>query len=237
MRHVPRTGDASNTFVPLARSAIGGTVTTSPRRPAKPHAYHAAVAEDLDDACWELLHAARLRGVVDDGDELVAVRVVEIGLAARSAKGIRLTQEGRTAHTAWARVPSGHAEATLERAYQRFLALNRELIRVCNDWQVRPGGVPNDHADPTYDWAVVDRLVAIDDRVGPVLRGAATGVTRFATYRPRLRAARARVAEGETEWLTSPRVDSYHTIWMQLHEDLLLALGRDRASEDLSDQP
>jgi len=225
---VPRTGDASNTFVPLARSAIGGTVTTS---------YHAAVADDLDDACWELLHAARLRGVVDDGDELVAVRVVEIGFAARSAKGIRLTPEGRTAHTAWARVPIGDAEATVERAYQRFLALNRELIRVCNDWQVRPGGAPNDHADPTYDWAVVDRLVAIDDRVGPVLRGAATGVTRFATYRPRLRAARVRVADGETEWLTSPRVDSYHTVWMQLHEDLLLALGRDRASEDLSDQP
>jgi hypothetical protein len=45
------------------------------------------------------------------------------------------------------------------------------------------------------------------------------------------------MAEGETEWLTSPRVDSYHTVWMQLHEDLLLALGRDRASEDVSDQP
>ena len=161
------------------------------------------MAEDLDDACWELLHAARLRGVVDDGDELVAVRVVEIGFAARSAKGIRLTPEGRTAHTAWARVPSGDAEATLERAYQRFLALNRELIRLCNDWQVRPGGAPNDHTDPTYDWAVVDRLVAIDDRVGPFV---------------------------------SPSIDSYHTVWMQLHEDLLLALGRDRASEQLSDQ-
>jgi hypothetical protein len=199
-------------------------------------AYHAAVADELDDACWELLHAARLRGVVDDGDELVAVRVVEIGFAAGSAKGIRLTEEGRTAHTAWARVPAGDVEATLERAYQRFLALNRELIRVCTDWQVRPGGAPNDHADPTYDYAIVDRLIAIDDRVGPVLRGAATGVTRFASYRPRLRAARVRVADGETEWLTSPRIDSYHTVWMQLREDLLLALGRDRASEALSDQ-
>ena len=56
--------------------------------------------------------------------------------------------------------------------YQRFLALNRELIRVCNDWQVRPGGAPNDHSDPTYDWSVVDRLVAIDERVGPILRTA-----------------------------------------------------------------
>jgi hypothetical protein len=195
------------------------------------------VADELDDACWELLHAARLRVVVDDGDEIVAARVVEMGFAARSAKGIRLTDEGKSAHTAWARAPAGVVEATIERAYQRFLALNRELIRVCTDWQVRPGGAPNDHADPAYDWAIVDRLVAIDDRIGPVLRGAATGVTRFATYRPRLRAARVRVAEGKTEWITSPRIDSYHEVWMQLHKDLLLALGRDRASEDVSDQP
>jgi hypothetical protein len=62
-------------------------------------------------------------------------------------------------------------------------------------------------------------------------------VARFATYRPRLRAARVRVAEGETDWLTSPRIDSYHTVWMELHEDLLIALGRDRASEEVSDQP
>jgi hypothetical protein len=196
-----------------------------------------AMALELDAACWELLHAARLRGVVDDVDEVVAVRIVEVGYAARSTKGIRLTPEGRTAHTAWARVPPGDEAAAIERAYQRFLALNRELIRVCNDWQVRPGGAPNDHSDPTYDWTIVDRLAAVDDRVGPILRGAATSVTRFASYRPRLRAARARVTDGDAEWLTSPRIDSYHTVWMQLHEDLLLALGRDRASEELSDPP
>jgi hypothetical protein len=187
---------------------------------------------EIDDDCWQLLHAVRLRGVVADGDEVLAVRVVEIGFAAQSPKGLRLTPEGRAAHTTWARVPVGDIEATVDRSYQRFLALNRELIRVCNDWQVRPGGAPNDHRDPTYDWAVVDRLVAIDDRIGPILRSAASGAARFGDYRPRLRAARKRVEDGESEWLTSPRIDSYHTVWMQLHEDLLLALGLDRAAED-----
>jgi hypothetical protein len=57
-------------------------------------------------------------------------------------------------------------------------------------------------------------------------------VVRFADYRARLRAARRRVDDGESEWLTSPRIDSYHTVWMQLHEDLLLALGRDRETEE-----
>jgi len=189
------------------------------------------VPDDLDDACWELLHAARLRGLVADGDEVLVVRVVEVGFAARSARGVRLTPEGRGAHTQWARVPSGEIQDAIDRSYQRFLALNQELTRVCNDWQVRPGGAPNDHKDPVYDWAVIDRMVAIDDRVGPILRTASSGVARFGGYRPRLRAARARVLEGESDWFTSPRIDSYHTVWMELHEDLLLALGLDRESE------
>jgi hypothetical protein len=189
------------------------------------------VREELDEAGWELLHALRLRGIVGDGDEVVAVQIVAIGFAARSAKGLRLTPEGRAAHTTWARVPAGEGATAIQRSYQQFLALNQELIRVCNDWQVRPGGVPNDHRDPTYDWAIVDRLLAVDDRVGPILRRAAGGLARFGAYRPRLRAARDHVAEGEPDWLTSPRIDSYHTVWMQLHEDLLLALGLDRASE------
>ena len=29
-----------------------------------------------------------------------------------------------------------------------------------------------------------------------------------------------------------PLSDSYHDVWMQLHEDLLLTLGRDRSTAD-----
>ena len=137
------------------------------------------VPDELDDDCWLLLHEVRLRGVRGrlgrDGRGARASRPVS---RPRAAKGLRLTPEGRERHTAWARVREDEVEAAVERAYQRFLALNRELIRVCNDWQVRPGGAPNDHADPTYDWSVVDRLVAIDDRVGPILRSASQQVIR-----------------------------------------------------------
>jgi hypothetical protein len=189
--------------------------------------------DDLDDDCWLVLHEVRLRGVFDGSDEIVEVRVVDAGFAVRASKGLRLTPSGREVHTTWARVePGGELEAAVDRAYQHFLLLNRELNRVCNDWQVRPGGSPNDHADPTYDWSVIDRLATIDDRVAPILRTTAQRVTRFSGYRARLRYARDRVNDGEHEWLTSPRIDSYHTVWMQLHEDLLLALGLDRASEE-----
>jgi len=39
------------------------------------------------------------------------------------------------------------------------------------------------------------------------------------------------VEADEHDWLLSPRIDSYHTVWMQLHEDLLSAVGVNRADE------
>jgi hypothetical protein len=185
-----------------------------------------------DDATFRLLHEIRLRGIVEvDETEVVAVLVSE-GFVVRSARGVRITPAGRVTHASWARLPAhGDDERAARRAYERFLPLNAELLRVCNDWQVRPGGVPNDHRDIRYDWSVVDRLRAIDERIAPVVSRLGRVIERFAGYRPRLRAALAHLDEGRTEWLTSPRIDSYHTVWMQLHEDLLLAIGSDRAAE------
>ena len=112
--------------------------------------------------------------------------------------------------------------------YESFGPLNREVLRVCTDWQVRPGGAPNDHVDAAYDWSVIDRLTAVDERAGPLLRRLGRSVPHFAPYRERLRTAQRRVVDGERDWFTSPRVDSYHTVWMELHEDLLAALGLER---------
>jgi hypothetical protein len=122
-------------------------------------------------------------------------------------------------------------EAECGRLYEAFRPLNREVLQLCTDWQVRPGGAANDHSDAAYDWSVIDRLEALDERAGPVLRRLGGAVPRFALYRDRLRDARRRVADGERDWLTSPRVDSYHTVWMELHEELLAALGLARDKE------
>jgi pyruvate,orthophosphate dikinase len=188
--------------------------------------------DDLGSESWLLLHEVRLRGVFEVDGGVVVSTLIESGLVSESPRGVRLTPAGRDAHALWARVEAGsELQATVERAYRRFLTINTELVRLCSDWQVRPGGMPNDHKDPEYDWGIFDRLSSIDDRVGPLVTSVARGVERFGTYRERLRTARQKVDDGGHEWLTSPRIDSYHTVWMQLHEDLLLALGKERASE------
>jgi hypothetical protein len=171
----------------------------------------------LDDEGWLLLHEIRLRGVATVDEDRVRP-LVEHGLVATAARGVRCTTEGRTAHASWARLPPGsNEEAALRRVFERFNTLNRELIAICHDWQEHPG-----------DWKVVDRLTALHDRATPVLTRVAIAHVRFTSYHPRLGAALVRVDAGEREWVTSPRCDSYHTVWMQFHEDVLLALGLER---------
>jgi hypothetical protein len=178
----------------------------------------------------QVLHELRVRGT-SHAEGAVADGVVAAGFAIRRRSMLMLTPAGRTAADERFLLAGTPFEARVQAAYARFLPLNRSLIQICNDWQVRSGGVPNDHRDSVYDWAVIDRLVTHDEQTGPILRSLGREVARFAQYRGRLREARRAVEAGEPDWLLSPRIDSYHTVWMQLHEDLLLGLGLGRAEE------
>jgi hypothetical protein len=180
----------------------------------------------------EVLHEMRLRGWIERADSIVE-ELLHRGLARRVDARVSLTSEGREVHARWARVvPGSETEVELDKGYTRFLEHNRAVLRLCTAWQVRPGNVPNDHSDVVYDWGVIDRLVSLDQRAGPLIGTLASALQRLLPYRPRLRSAVERVQAGAHEWLLSPSCDSYHTVWMQLHEDLLLALGRDRMQEE-----
>ena len=187
---------------------------------------------ELTDDAHALLHELRLRGMVSAVEGPAPDALCAAGLAARKGTFLVLTSAGREANAQWARLtPGSGQELAARRAYDQFLAMNAEFLRISTDWQVRPGNVPNDHRDTEYDWRVVDRLAAIDERTGPIVRRLANEVERFAGYRARLRDALRRVRDGEHDWFLSPTCDSYHTVWMQLHEDFLLALGLARADE------
>jgi hypothetical protein len=119
-------------------------------------------------------------------------------------------------------------------AYERFERVNRELLRLFTDWQMMPAGgerVPNDHSDPDYDRDVIDRLGALHERgLKPLERFQALD-ERLGEYIRRLESAYDRVLAGEHEYVSGARVDSYHTVWFELHEDLLRMLGREREEQ------
>jgi hypothetical protein len=122
----------------------------------------------------------------------------------------------------------------VESLYERFLVLNPEVLKVSTAWQVRRRNgvdVPNDHADARHDAAVIDALAAVHDRALPVVEGLSAHVARLGGYGSRLEAALARVMAGDGDWFVRPGIDSYHTVWFELHEDLLATLGRRRADE------
>jgi len=150
--------------------------------------------------------------------------------------GWSLTTDGRseTERRLGAELARTGAREGVERAYSGFLELNGELLAICTDWQViTVGGVEvvNDHGDADRDARVIARLGSLHRRIQPVLAPLHAVLDRFGGYGLRLRAAHERIVSGETEWLTRPTIDSYHTVWFELHEDLLATLGRRRTDE------
>ena len=119
------------------------------------------------------------------------------------------------------------ARHDVQRVYDGFLALNQRTLDICSAWQVRRFEAPmllNDHSDPAYDAGVLERLGAVDEEVQPLCAALTQRLHRFAHYGPRLASALHRARQGEVDHV-SDSLDSYHAVWFQLHEDLLVTLG------------
>ncbi len=116
-------------------------------------------------------------------------------------------------------------------AYERFEIINAELKQIVTDWQtVTIGGrqVANDHQDSDYDEGVLDRLADVHERMQRILETFAQQSPRFEIYARKLEAALDRVEDGAHEWVSDARIESYHTVWFEMHEDLLRMLARAR---------
>lgn len=185
----------------------------------------------LSTEAWLRLHELRLRRFAPAVGNEAEEALVNAGFVIARGSNAAITPAGLEAHATWARLaPGSPEEETASAAYERFLVLNNEFLRLCTEWQLDAGNVSDDTTEAARRWKMLERLDRIDERVGPLLERLSGKVERFATYRGRLTAALDKVGD-DTAWLTSPRCDSYHTVWMQLHEDLLAAVGRTRAEE------
>lgn len=116
-------------------------------------------------------------------------------------------------------------------AYEGFERINKTLKQLITDWQtITVGGskVANDHGDKAHDAAVIDRLGALHEQAEPVLAGLAAGLPRLKVYGDQLLTALEAAEDGDHEWVSDIRRDSYHTVWFELHEDLLRIMGHER---------
>ena len=206
------------------------------------------------DSSAELLtlHAIRLKGMADDAEvaarfglDLTLARELLLDFQAFGwitrvefvgTAGWTLTESGRSenerqlAHE----LAATNSNSSIHDAYLSFLPHNDRLLRACTDWQLRPSGADplavNEHTDNEWDQRVLTTLSALREELRTICQELGHRLARFRGYDDRFTAALARVEQGELTWIARPRVDSCHTVWMELHEDLIATLGIRRGS-------
>jgi hypothetical protein len=195
-----------------------------------------SVTDDLhaDEAEFGVLQALRVRGfgtvaqiAASSG---LAPSLVESTLAGTDERGhTRVTGGARALHSL---TPAGRARsvllvndrvsgadrARLSDAYESFLFPNRDFKQITTDAQ--------------HGAAVGSRLEDVHAQLLPILSSLVALDPRFDRYEPRLEDALSRYRAGDADALAKPLTESYHDVWMELHEDLLATIGRERTETD-----
>lgn len=188
---------------------------------------------------FRVLHALRVKGVADVPviAELADMdaSVVQAELAGAQDAGLAVHRAGRV--TGWALTAAGraaHAESlvacrgqdgdldALASAYRLFEPVNAEFKATCAAWQLRDGQVD----------AIKARVRSVNAAAGAVFDAMTAALPRFDVHARRLRRALDRFEAGDDTALTAPLSDSYHDVWMELHQDLILTLGLTRRESD-----
>ncbi|GGR36383.1 hypothetical protein GCM10010251_60920 [Streptomyces aurantiogriseus] len=187
----------------------------------------------LDESLTEAVVDLVLRGMWRGRPESEYRPLVDAGLAMVKGPMVLPTERAKETGARILRVGAGTGqEQQITAAYRAFLPVNRRLREVCTAWQCRPDGTPNDHSDLAYDAQVREALEDVHEAIQPVLRRLERALAGSGQYLTALEEALDRFDDGGTEWLASPLCDSYHTVWMRLHQELLLVLGVSRAQDE-----
>jgi hypothetical protein len=171
--------------------------------------------------------AAVARGTGSSADAALAIvhDAEAAELVVSGPRGYRLTADGRArVADALAAERAGLEAAVTLDLYERFGGIDRKFKKLVTEYQLSD-------APTRFSWAVAgmaDVHPAVQDLVGR-----ATGlVARLAPYRTRFETAMEHLQRGDEKYLVSVTLDSYHTIWFQLHEELIEMAGRTRADEE-----
>lgn len=177
---------------------------------------------------WSLTEAGRA-----ENERQLAAELAGLAELAGRAELAGLADLEEPAGVEEPRVVAG-AEVVCE-AYRVFLSLNERLQRACTDWQIRPTAEDslafNDHSDPAWDGKVIDELTALGKTLEAVGERLTSVLDRFQGYDTRFSTALGRVIAGDSSWVDRTGADSCHTVWFELHEDLIATLGLARGAE------
>jgi hypothetical protein len=196
---------------------------------------------EIDAPAFAVLMAVRIKGRATPAALAMATGMTEddVRAAVRAARERGLLQAASGSHAGAAApdevvalAPDGlHAlgallaaepcdRGALARAYDGFLTTDTALKDAITAWQLASGEAERGgrgaalRAAGAEATAVAERLAAL--------------APRYASYARRLGAALAALRAGDERYAASPRVDSLHQVWFELHQDLLLTLGRER---------
>lgn len=162
-------------------------------------------------------------------DRLVKQRLVE-----RAQGAFRLTRGGKTKSRALLKADRNQwKSANASAALDAFHPFDQRIKETVTAWQLRDIGgkqVLNDHSDPIYDRRVLGRLTELHADIGDWASSLKEAPASIGQYRARLDRA-LQAARSDHRFIASPLVDSYHGIWFELHEALILLAGRSRAEE------
>lgn len=156
---------------------------------------------------------------LDDSGLLVAGKTLRLSSAGRERLAELLAEER-----------SSTDAAVIATCYDQFRALNADFKALVSDWQLRDGD-PNPHDDAEYDCQVLARLGDVHARVLAIITRVVEQLPRLGVYAHKLTVSYEKVRAGDTMWLTRPIADSYHTVWFELHEELIIAAGLTREGE------
>lgn len=188
---------------------------------------------------FDVLHALRIKGISQPegvaaslGLEVaVAEKILDESASQELVKqrtngrlpGYMLTAAGRSHHE---KLRSDHLDGShpdLESAYESFLQPNQEFKELTTKWQTEAQGDSS---------VIMPELVKLHEELRHILTTAARAIPRFKLYEGRFEAALQALKDGDSGALAKPMSGSYHDIWMELHEDLFLTLGRERTMAD-----
>ena len=194
------------------------------------------------------LHAVRLRGFANTARlaERFGISVEEMnehlldfqafGWVSRSSfgetEGWSLTAAGireNEAKLAAELLLTDAAQTSINRAHARFLPLNRLVLGACTDWQLRPteadSFAANDHTDSDWDARIFEKLTSASHDLDSLNNELVAVLARFTGYATRFRRALERARTGGHAWVNGTGIDSCHSVWFELHEDLIATLG------------